>query len=180
MRKCFQRIYCLAIAGAREMVPFPAILELLLLELAFELIREAGIRVPTPIGPTIGIVGALILGQAGVEANVVSPIVVIVVALSGLASYAISDLNLNYMIRTARFAFLISASVFGIFGMVLCFMACLSYLTSIKSFGVPYLAPLTPKYPSGDTLFRGLLINENIRPGFTKTKDLTKDTIENK
>ena len=91
------------------MVPFPAILELLILELAFELIREAGIRVPTPIGPTIGIVGALILGQAGVEANVVSPIVVIVVALSGLASYAISDINLNYMIRTARFAFLMSA-----------------------------------------------------------------------
>ena len=170
----------LAIAGAREMVPFPAIFELLLLELAFELIREAGIRVPTPIGPTIGIVGALILGQAGVEANVVSPIVVIVVALSGLASYAISDLNLNYMIRTARFAFVISAGVFGIFGMVLCFMACLSYLTTIKSFGVPYLAPLTPKYPSGDTLFRGLLTNENIRPGFTKTKDLTKDTIRNK
>ena len=134
----------LAIAGAREMVPFPAIFELLLLELVFELIREAGIRVPTPIGPTIGIVGALILGQAGVEANVVSPIVV---SLSGLASYAISDLNLNYMIRTARFAFLISACVFGIFGMVLCFMACLSYLTTIKSFGGSLFSAINSKVP---------------------------------
>ena len=171
----------LAIAGAREMVPMPAILELVLLELAFELIREAGIRVPTPIGPTIGIVGALILGQAGVEANVVSPIVVIVVALSGLSSYAISDVNLSYMIRIARFGFLIAASLFGIFGMVWVFMACLIYLSVLKSFGVPYCAPLTPKYKSaGDTLFRKLLTNERIRPAFTKTKDLTKDTIQNK
>ncbi|KAA9022670.1 spore germination protein [Niallia endozanthoxylica] len=171
----------LAIAGAREMVPFPAILELLMLELAFELIREAGVRVPVPIGPTIGIVGALILGQAGVEANVVSPIVVIVVALSGLSSYAIGDVNLNYTIRITRFAFLIAAGLMGIFGMVLCFMAALIYLTSLKSFGVPYLAPLTPAYKSsGDTVFRRLLTNEILRPGFTKTKDITKDTVRNK
>lgn len=171
----------LAIAGARETVPLPAILELLMLEMAFELIREAGIRVPTPIGPTIGIVGALILGQAGVEANVFSPIVVIVVALSGLSSYAISDINLNYTVRIARFAFIFAAGFLGIFGMVGCFMACIIYLASIKSFGVPFIAPLTPKYKSsGDTIFRKLLTNERFRPAFTKTKDLTKDTIQNK
>lgn len=171
----------LAIAGAREMVPFPAIIELLFLEIGFELIREAGIRVPTPIGPTIGIVGALILGQAGVEANVFSPIVVIVVALSGLSSYAISDVNLNYALRILRFGFLFAAGLFGIFGMVYGFIACLIYLTSMKSFGVPYLAPLTPKYRSSkDTVFRKLLTSERLRPGFTKTNDLTKDTIRNK
>jgi spore germination protein KA len=171
----------LANAGAREMVPFPAVLEVILLEIAFELIREAGIRVPVPIGPTIGIVGALILGQAGVEANVFSPIVVIVVALTGLSSYAISDVNLNYTLRIARFGFLLAAGLFGIFGMICCFMACLIYLTTLKSFGVPYLAPLTPKYKSsGDTLIRKLLINEHLRPGYTKTKDVTKDTVQNK
>lgn len=171
----------LAIAGAREMVPFPAIVELLLLELGFELIREAGIRVPVPIGPTIGIVGALILGQAGVEANVFSPIVVIIVALSGLSSYAISDVNLNYSLRIVRFGFLFVAGLFGIFGMVYGFIAGLIYLTTVKSFGVPYLAPLTPKYISSkDTIFRKLLTNERLRPGFTKTKDLTKDTTRNK
>ncbi len=169
----------LAIAGAREMVPLPAILELFLLELAFELIREAGIRVPTPIGPTIGIVGALILGQAAVEANVVSPIVVIVVALTGLSSYAISDLNFNYALRIARFGFLLAAGIFGIFGIVSCFMASIVYLTSIKSFGVPYLAPLSPNYKSsGDTVFRRLLTNERIRPAYVKPKDLTKDTAQ--
>lgn len=171
----------LAIAGAREMVPMPAFLELLVLELAFELIREAGIRVPVPIGPTIGIVGALILGQAGVEANVFSPIVVIVVALSGLSSYAVNDLNLNYAARIIRFAFLLGAGLFGIFGMICCFILCLMYLGSIKSFGVPYMAPLTPKYTSsGDTIFRKILKKEWLRPEFTKTKDLSKDTNPNK
>jgi spore germination protein KA len=171
----------LAIAGAREVVPMPAILELLLLEIAFELIREAGIRVPTPIGPTIGIVGALILGQAGVEANVFSPIVVIIVAMSGLSSYAISDVNLSYTIRIARFAFIIAAGAFGLFGMAFCFMVCMIYLSSIKSFGVPYMAPLTPQYPSsGDTIFRKVLTKEILRPAFTKTKDVTKDSVQNK
>lgn len=170
----------LAIAGAREMVPFPAILELVLMELAFELIREAGIRVPTPIGPTIGIVGALILGQAAVEANLVSPIVVIVVALTGLSSFAIGDVNLNYAIRIARFGFLIAASLFGIFGMIGIFMIGLFYLSTVKSFGVPYLAPLTPKYKSSnDTLFRKLLINERLRPAYVKTKDVTKEPVQN-
>ncbi|WP_442596522.1 spore germination protein [Neobacillus sp. D3-1R] len=170
----------LAIAGAREQVPFPAIVELLIMELSFELIREAGVRVPTPIGPTIGIVGALILGQAAVEANIVSPIVVIVVALTGLSSFAIGDINLNYAIRIARFIFLLASSLFGIFGMVGCFILVLAYLTVIKSFGVPYLAPLTPNYrSSNDTIFRKVLISENLRPAYVKTKDITKDTDEN-
>jgi len=85
----------LAIAGSREKVPFPVFFEILIMEAAFELIREAGLRVPNPMGPTIGIVGALILGQAAVEANIISPIVIIVVALSGLTSLTISDISLN-------------------------------------------------------------------------------------
>lgn len=171
----------LAIAGAREKVPFPAILELLIMELSFELIREAGVRVPTPIGPTIGIVGALILGQAAVEANIVSPIVVIVVALTGLSSFAIGDVNLNYAIRIARFIFLLASSLFGIFGMVGIFILVLSYLSVMKSFGVPYLAPLTPNYQSSnDTIFRRMLKNEHLRPAYVKTTDLTKDTYEKK
>lgn len=170
----------LAIAGAREQVPFPAILELIIMELSFELIREAGIRVPSPIGPTIGIVGALILGQAAVEANIVSPIVVIVVALTGLSSFAIGDVNLNYAIRIARFIFLIASSLFGIFGMVGCFIMGLSYLSVMKSFGVPYFAPLTPNYQSSkDTIFRRMLKNEKFRPAYVKTGDITKESTEN-
>ena len=119
------------------------------------------------------------MGQAAVEANVVSPIVVIVVALTGLSSYAISDLNFNYAVRIARFVFLLAAGIFGIFGIVGCFMASIVYLTSIKSFGVSYLAPLSPKYKSsGDTVLRRLLTNERIRPAYVKPQDLTKDTTQ--
>lgn len=165
----------LAMASTREKVPFPSFMEVLMMEIAFELIREAGLRVPSPIGPTIGIVGALILGQAAVQANIVSPIVVIVVALGGLSSFVIGDISMNFAIRLIRFLFLISAGFFGIYGMTAVFTLGLYYLVSIKSFGVPYLAPFTPKYIStGDTVFRKLTRNELFRPGYLKPKDIKK------
>ncbi|MFD2043912.1 spore germination protein [Ornithinibacillus salinisoli] len=165
----------LAIAATRERVPFPAAIEVILMELAFELIREAGLRVPNPIGPTIGIVGALILGQAAVQANIVSPIVVIVVALGGLSSFAVGDISMNFAIRLTRFLFLLAATLFGIYGMAALFTLGLFYLISIKSFGVPYLAPLTPRYASsGDTIFRRVLQHEVLRPGYVKPKDIKK------
>nr|WP_285857072.1 spore germination protein [Mesobacillus subterraneus] len=165
----------LAIASSREKVPFPAVIEILIMEAAFELIREAGLRVPSPIGPTIGIVGALILGQAAVEANIISPIVIIVVALGGLSSFAVSDLSLNFGVRLIRFLFILSASMIGIYGMTAFFVAGLFYMVSLKSFGVPYLAPLSPSYKSSkDTIFRRLVKNENIRPGFLKPSDSQK------
>lgn len=165
----------LAIASSREKVPFPAVIEILIMEAAFELIREAGLRVPSPIGPTIGIVGALILGQAAVEANIISPIVIIVVALGGLSSFAVSDLSLNFAVRLIRFLFILSASMFGIYGMTAFFVAGLYFMVSLKSFGVPYLAPLSPTYKSSkDTIFRRLVKNEKFRPGFLKSSDLQK------
>lgn len=166
----------LAIAATRERVPFPAFVEVLLMEIAFDLIREAGLRVPAPIGPTIGIVGALILGQAAVQANIVSPIVVIVVALAGLCSFILGDVNMDYSIRLSRYLFIIAASLFGIFGMTGGFIIGIFYLVSIKSFGVPYLAPFTPKYfSSNDTMFRRLLKDEVFRPGYLKPKDMKKN-----
>lgn len=165
----------LAISATREKVPFPSFFEILMMEIAFELIREAGLRVPNPIGPTIGIVGALILGQAAVQANIVSPIVVIVVALSGLCSYTISDISMNFTVRIIRFAFIFAAGLLGILGMSALFMVGLSYMVTIRSFGVPYLAPMSPKYASSkDTIIRRLLENERIRPGYVKPKDLIK------
>lgn len=165
----------LAISATREMVPFPAILEILLMEIAFELIREAGLRVPSPIGPTIGIVGALILGQAAVQANIVSPIIVIVVALGGLCSFTVSDLSMNFAIRILRFAFIIASGLLGIYGMAALFIAGLSYMVSIKSFGVPYLAPMTPSSSSSnDLIMRNFLKNERFRPGFLRPKDSIK------
>nr|WP_263326731.1 spore germination protein [Neobacillus sp. Marseille-Q6967] len=165
----------LAIASSRERVPFPALIEVLIMEIAFELIREAGLRVPSPIGPTIGIVGALILGQAAVEANIISPIVIIVVALGGVSSFAVSDVSFNFAVRMARFLFIFSAGFFGFYGMTTFFVMGLSYMLSIRSFGVPYLAPMTPKFKSSkDTAFRRLLKNERLRPGFLKPNDIEK------
>src|SRR5690625_7484471 len=98
------------------------------MEVAFELIREAGLKVPAPIGPTIGIVGALILGQAAVEANIVSPIVVIVVALGGLSSFAIGDISLNFAVRLIRLVMIVSASLFGVYGIMASFTMGLFYI----------------------------------------------------
>ncbi|MEH7236107.1 spore germination protein [Bacillus sp. JJ1562] len=169
----------LAISATREKVPFPVLIEILLMEIAFELIREAGLRVPNTIGPTIGIVGALILGQAAVQANIVSPIVVIVVALSGLCSFTLSDVSMNFAIRIIRFAFIFSAGFFGIYGMTALFTVGLFYMVSLKSFGVPYLSPMSPKYiSSGDTIIRKMIKNETVRPGYLKPKDVIKKAEE--
>ncbi|THE15380.1 spore germination protein [Bacillus timonensis] len=169
----------LAISATREKVPFPSLIEILMMEIAFELIREAGLRVPNPIGPTIGIVGALILGQAAVQANVVSPIVVIVVALGGLCSFTLSDVSMNYAIRIIRFAFILAAGLFGIYGMTALFTAGITYMVSLKSFGVPYLSPMSPKYiSSNDTIIRKMIKSERIRPGYLKPKDVIKKAEE--
>ncbi|WP_449537057.1 spore germination protein [Ferdinandcohnia sp. Marseille-Q9671] len=169
----------LAISATREKVPFPSLVEILMMEIAFELIREAGLRVPNPIGPTIGIVGALILGQAAVQANIVSPIVVIVVALSGLCSFTLSDVSMNFAIRIIRFALIFSAGVFGIYGMTAFFTIGMFYMVSIKSFGVPYLSPMSPKYISSeDTIIRKIIKNERFRPGYVKPKDVIKKAEE--
>ncbi|WP_045519597.1 spore germination protein [Neobacillus niacini] len=165
----------MAIAGTRERVPFPSIVEVLMMEIAFELIREAGLRVPSPIGPTIGIVGALILGQAAVQANIISPIVIIVIALSGLSSFIISDLSMNFAIRITRFLFIFSAGFMGIYGVTALLIAGLYYLVSLKSFGTPYFAPMTPhSFSSKDLLIRHVPMKEKFRPGYLKPKDMVK------
>ncbi|WP_223589143.1 spore germination protein [Neobacillus bataviensis] len=165
----------MAIAGTRERVPFPSIIEILMMEIAFELIREAGLRVPSPIGPTIGIVGALILGQAAVQANIISPIVIIVIALSGLSSFIISDISMNFAIRLARFLFIFTAGFLGIYGATAFFMASLFYLVSLKSFGIPYFAPMTPhSISSKDLIVRHVPFKERFRPGYLKPKDMVR------
>ncbi|MEH7115920.1 spore germination protein [Neobacillus vireti] len=165
----------MAIAGTRERGPFPSIVEILMMEIAFELIREAGLRVPSPIGPTIGIVGALILGQAAVQANVISPIVIIVIALSGLSSFIISDTSLNFAIRISRFLFIFAAGAMGIFGATSLFIFGLFYLVSLKSFGTPYFAPMTPHFfSSKDLIIRHVPFKERFRPGYLKPKDMVR------
>ncbi|MBP1933913.1 spore germination protein [Ammoniphilus resinae] len=165
----------MAIAGTRERVPFPSLIEVLMMELAFELIREAGLRVPSPIGPTIGIVGALILGQAAVQANIISPIIIIVVALSGLSSFIIIDVSFNFAIRMTRFLLILSAGFLGIYGITAVLIIGLFYLSSLKSFGIPYFAPMTPYFLSSkDLLIRHVPMKDRFRPGYLKPKDMVR------
>ncbi|AOV07290.1 spore germination protein [Sporosarcina ureilytica] len=155
----------LAIAATRERIPFPVIVEIIIMEVSFEILREAGVRVPSTLGPTIGIVGALILGQAAVEANLVSPILVVIVALTGLSSFTIPDVSLNIAIRMLRFVFLFVASLFGFIGIAVVAAFLTAYLVSMKSFGVPFFAPLSPHYPSSkDLVMRPPIWKQWIRP----------------
>ncbi|MGP4038955.1 spore germination protein [Gracilibacillus sp. D59] len=165
----------LAITASRERVPFPLIIEVLIMEIAFELIREAGLRIPNPLGPTIGIVGALILGQAAVEANIISPIIVIVAALSGLSSFALSDININFTVRLMRFIFILAAGAFGMLTLTGAFLLFFMYTASIKSFGIPFFSPMSPHFLSSeDTVFRKPIKKEIFRPNYLHPKDVQK------
>ncbi|MDP4090596.1 MAG: spore germination protein [Bacillota bacterium] len=166
----------LAIAASREKVPFPVVFEVVGMELAFEVIREASIRIPTSMGATIGIVGALILGQAAVQANIISPLVVIIVALTGVSSFAVSNTDLNMSIRISRFFFTFCGMVMGFLGIAVGIVVFLGYAISIRSFGVPFFAPITPHSKSSrDMLFRSSVKDQNLRPLLTNLKLIYKN-----
>ena len=129
------------IEAARETVPFPVIFEILLMEISFELIREAGVRVPSPIGPTIGIVGGLILGEAAVSANLVSPILIIIVAITAICSFSIPDFSLNFTIRISRFIYILLGYMAGFLGIAVGMFIQIVLLCRLKSFGCPYITP---------------------------------------
>lgn len=169
----------LAIAGSREQVPFPVLAEVLMMEFAIELIREAGIRIPSVIGPTIGIVGALIIGQSAVQAGIVSPLLVIVIAVTALASFTIPNYNLGFGVRVLRFVFLFCSAFFGFYGIALMGCVVLARLCVQKSFGVPLLAPVSPSMDtSRDVLTRGPAYAMNERPSYLQTlRDWRQDPI---
>lgn len=146
----------IAIAAQREDVPFPSLVEALIMEVTFEILREAGIRLPRAIGSAVSIVGALVIGQASVQAGIVSPAMVIVVAMTAIASFATPSFAIAISARLIRFVFMIAAATFGFYGIILCFLMMIVHLCSLRSFGVPYMTPLAPFIPSnsGDTIVR--------------------------
>ena len=162
-----------SILAARQNVPFPIIFELLIMEISFELIREGGIRIPSVIGPSLGIVGALILGDAAVSANIVSPILIILVAITGLSSFAIPDFYFSFHIRIYRFVFTFLGYIAGFLGIALGLVIYIALLCSIKSFGVPYTCPLAPSmYELGLKYFSPPFWKQEHREGFTAPKKL--------
>ena len=129
-----------AIVSSRASVPFPVILEILIMEVSFELIREAGVRVPSPLGPTIGIVGALILGQAAVSASIVSPILIIIISITGICSFTVPDFFLGFWVRIYRFIYIIAGYLGGFLGIAFVLFIQFLLLLGNQSFGIPYLS----------------------------------------
>lgn len=146
----------LTLAGNRHFVPFPAVFEAAVLELLFEALREAGLRLPRPAGQAISIVGALLLGDAAIRANLVSPMMVIVVAVTGMASFTIPSYELGVAARLFRLALLVFAGSMGLAGLMCAGVFILFHVTSLRSFGMSYFWPVAPNAPDdpGDVVVR--------------------------
>ncbi|GGA03933.1 putative membrane protein YfkQ [Paenibacillus marchantiophytorum] len=145
-----------SIISAREGIPFSAVGEALIMEFMFEVLREASNRLPKQIGSAVSIVGALVIGQSAVQAGIVSAPMVIIVATTGIASFTIPRYSMGFAFRLLRFPILILGSIFGLYGIVLAALLMLIHMVTLHSFGVPYLAPVTPQvfYSLKDTLIR--------------------------
>lgn len=159
----------LSMAASREAVPFPALVEALIMEISFEALREAGVRLPKQIGSAVSIVGALVIGQAAVQAGLVSAPMVIVVAITGIASFMIPRYAAGMAIRMLRFPIMLLAGTLGLLGIMMSIIAIAIHLCSMRSFGEPYLAPLAPlKFRElKDVLWKSPLWMMDTRPHFT-------------
>lgn len=161
-----------AITAAREAIPFPIIFEIIIMEISFELIQEASIRVPSSFSTTVGIIGALILGEAAVSANIVSPILIIIVAFTGISAFAIPDNSLRFAIRMFRFMYIILGYISGFLGISFGFFVHFLLLSNQNSFGVPFFAPYLPLYDlnSNDSLHVQPVWKREKRNSYLNTK----------
>ena len=163
------------LAASRVNVPFPAVVEAFLMELILELLRESGTRISGPIGTTVGIVGGLIIGQASVEAGIVSPLMIIIVALTTIASFAIPSYELAAGIRIWRFILIFLSAIFGLYGIMLGVILLGTHLIRLDSFGVPFTSPYSGLGLTDgeikDTLIKAPIQELQYRPTFTNTRN---------
>jgi len=136
--------YALTLATARSRVPFPSFFEALLTEVLSEILREASIRLPKQIGPAIGIVGTIVIGQAAVAAGLISPLMVIVIALTTMCSFVAPDFTIMNSVRVLKFLMLVLTGMLGLFGFSIGLILIITGLCSVESFGVSYTKPLIP------------------------------------
>jgi spore germination protein len=162
-----------SIAASRDGIAFSSVFEIIIMELAFELLQEAGVRLPGPVGHAIGVVGGIIIGQAAVEAKLVSPMIVIIVALTAIATFAIPNYALTSAFRLVRYIFIGVCALFGLYGFLLGMLWLIAHLASLESFKTPYLAPFTASeknqyYDFRDTVVRYPLFMQFRRPRYAK------------
>lgn len=172
----------LTITASREGIPFPAFIEALLMELTFEVLREAGVRMPRPVGQAVSIVGALVLGDAAISAGIVSPPMVVVVATTAIASFLIPNPDVVGSVRLLRFGMMMLAASMGLFGVIMGVIFLHIHLVSLRSLGVPYMWPFAPFNLVGlrDVLVRIPHWGYRYRPDiFTKRKLKRQDSFSN-
>ncbi|KOR89127.1 spore germination protein [Paenibacillus solani] len=164
------------LAGQREQIPFPAFVEAVFMEVTFEILREAGVRLPKNIGSAISIVGTLVIGQAAVEAGIISPAMVIVVSITAISSFVVPSFNMSIAFRMLRFPLMALAASFGLYGIFVGIIALMLHLCSLRSFGVPYLSPFAPLIPEGqkDTILRLPHWLLTKRPRLVNQNDMTR------
>ncbi|WP_307719804.1 spore germination protein [Paenibacillus kobensis] len=134
----------MSLSAQREGVPFPAFVEAMIMEATYEILREAGVRMPRAVGQAVSIVGTLVIGQAAVEAGIISASMIIVVSITAIASYVIPEFDMSIAVRISRFFFMGLAAAFGMFGIFIGINVILLHLSSLRSFGVPYMSPVGP------------------------------------
>ncbi|MFE6795176.1 spore germination protein [Paenibacillus chitinolyticus] len=163
--------FAVAVAGSRAGVPYPAMIEVLLMEISMEVLREATIRLPQLIGGALSIVGVLVIGQAAVSAGFSSPITVVIIAMTTVGSFATPAYNAAIALRMLRFPLVVLAGSFGLYGIMFGMILITNHLLSIRSFGVPYMTPITPFNAQEwkDTLLRGPIWWMSDRPGHLKS-----------
>lgn len=171
-----------SIAGAREGVPFPAYVETIIMTLTMELIREAGLRLPQQIGQTVGIVGGLVIGEAAVSAGIVNPFMVIIIAVTAIATFSLPVYSITITFRFLLFAFILAGTTFGLYGITLALIALAIHLTNLKSVGIPYFTPLAPAFYK-DWKEEVARLPEDMlktRPDYLQTQDKTLRSKERK
>jgi spore germination protein KA len=167
--------YAIILAQMRTAVPYNSFIATIILEFIIELLRESLLRIPKHIGPAIGIVGAIVIGQAAISAGLFSPLLLIIVSTSMLASFAIPDYSLMNPFRILKFGLLVFTGMMGFYGFTIFIVFILTELVSLNSFGVPYMVPWAPS--NLRDLRKSAVNNVTIdqqRPEYLNTKDKTR------
>lgn len=164
------------LAESRKEIPFPPIVEAFLLEILVEFLREMGGRLPQPIGNTLGVVGGIVLGDAAIRANLVSPTMLIIVGTTTIISFSIPNFSMILSFRLIRFLVMIMAGIFGAYGITLSWIFILTHLMSLESFSIPYLSPFAPlrQQDIKDTFYRTYLWNMRLRPKFLHGRNIKR------
>jgi spore germination protein KA len=167
----------ISLASQREGVPFPAFIEALIMEVTFEILREAAVRLPRAVGQSVSIVGALVIGQSAVQAGIVSAAMVIVVSITAIANFVFPAFNMAISVRILRFGMMVLAATFGLFGITVGLIALVLHLCSLRSFGIPYLAPFAPFIMADqkDAIFRVPWWGMFARPRLVSQKNIIRE-----